>query len=214
VRTSIPYKYIEEPKPLVMAIVQESDKESVITYIVDHINTNGYCRAGHAAESVFKHSDKVFQSDGHKAAFLKSVSARMSNGGKYIREPLDRDGNDDDILINNNHTLNESIKNTNSNIETTNNSIVTTNEKMTGINSTTRNIALVSAFISLLAFGVSLLEFNKPNAPVLPQEILQIQSQLQTQSNRLQNIQFSLSTLVDSIAAANSRPVSVRILRK
>ena len=60
-------------------IVQESDKEAVMNYIKQHIKEIGYCRVGFAIDStLIKPLGKEFMPNGHREAFQKSVSARLS----------------------------------------------------------------------------------------------------------------------------------------
>ena len=75
----------------------DSDKRIVAEYCKDFIKRNGYIRIGFGAENAV--SGKQYDGDGHRKAFLNSISAILVNTGEYIREPNEIDG-DFDIRIN------------------------------------------------------------------------------------------------------------------
>ena len=87
----------------------DKDKKVVIEFCRAKIKDNGYVRLGWAVNETIK--DKEFEGDGHRRAFLNSVSAMLVNTGEYVREKNEEILGDYDILLNPHFFLNKSVKN-------------------------------------------------------------------------------------------------------
>lgn len=72
-------------------IYNDADKPAIIKYCKNHIETNGYCNVLYAAEKGV--SGKQFKDEGHKLAFLNSISSLIIKDGKYRIKGTYKGGN-------------------------------------------------------------------------------------------------------------------------
>lgn len=92
-------------------LYSDSDKEIVKSYCIRFIKRNGYIRVGYGVEQAV--SGKHFMDDGHRHAFINSVSAILVNTGQFLREGNKDVSGDYDMLLNPNYFLNRSVMSTN-----------------------------------------------------------------------------------------------------
>lgn len=86
---------------MVKLFYSDNDKQPIIDYCEKYIAKNGYVRVGWAVKEAVKGC--YFQGDGHAKAFYNSISSKLVNTGKYIREPNTDVQGDWDIRLNPNY---------------------------------------------------------------------------------------------------------------
>ena len=120
---------------------------------------------------------KRFDGEGHRRAFINSVSAMLVNSGEYVREENKELHGDYDILLNPNYFLNKSIVST---------------------NNVTRFIAVIAVSISVLTLAKDIFKSTETHVPELQQTNTQLEKQekaLNKIEQRLENVQSSLDSL-------------------
>lgn len=88
-------------KDMIRVYFSDEDKQPIIDYCEQYIAKNGYVRIGWAVSESMK--GRYFQGDGHAKAFYNSVSSKLVNTGKYVREPTTDVHGDWDVRLNPNY---------------------------------------------------------------------------------------------------------------
>lgn len=72
-------------------LYNDKDKPAVMEYCKQIIETNGYCNVLYATEKGV--TGKQFENEGHKMAFLNSISSLITKDGKYRIKGTYKGGN-------------------------------------------------------------------------------------------------------------------------